>query len=184
MAAPGNYSSLQRALHWLTAMIIVPIVPVGFYMVWRYSATDNDAQTVLLFDWHKLAGFTLLWLVLLRVVVRLTKGTPPPPPTLAAPQRIIAEAVHGMLYVLLLTVPVLGWAGASAYGLLSLPGGFRLPEIIGKDTDLAGRILEWHGWGAIVLSVLVCAHIGAALMHRLYLKDGIFERMWPGRDKP
>jgi cytochrome b561 len=150
-------------------------------MVRRYFATDNDALTVILFDVHKLAGFLLLWLVLVRIGVRLAKGTPPLPPTLAQPQRIAAEATHGLIYLLLLAVPMVGWAGASAYGLLSLPGGFRLPEIVGKNDDLAGRILEWHAWGAIMLAALVAVHVSAALLHRFHFKDGVFERMWPGR---
>jgi cytochrome b561 len=184
MPGAARYSSLQKALHWTTALAVIVMVPLGFYMVQRYFATDNDPLTVRLFDVHKLIGFLLLWLVVIRVVVRLRRGTPPPPPTLAPVQRIAAEAVHGMLYLLLIVVPLLGWAGASAYGLLSLPGGLRLPPILGENTDLAGRILWWHAWGAIALALLAGAHIGAALMHRFFLKDGIFERMWPGRGKP
>jgi cytochrome b561 len=174
------YSPLQKILHWTTALIVLAMIPMGFYMVWRYFATDNDAITVTLFNSHKLAGFLLLWLVLARLVTRIVVGTPPPPATLSKPQRVAAEATHGLIYVLLLAVPVAGWAGASAYGLLDLPGGLNLPEIVGRNDDLAGRILWWHGWGGIALAVLVGLHISAALLHRVYFKDGVFERMWPG----
>jgi cytochrome b561 len=183
MAEAARYSPLQKGLHWTTAVAVILMVPLGFYMVQRYFATDNDALTVRLFDVHKLIGFLLLWLVIVRVAVRLRSGTPPHPPSLAPVQRIAAEAVHGMLYLLLIIVPLLGWAGASAYGLLSLPGGLRLPPILAENTDLAGRILWWHAWGAIALALLAAAHIGAALMHRFLFKDGIFERMWPDRGK-
>lgn len=183
MAGPTGYSSLQRLLHWTTALAVIVMTPLGFYMVSRYFATDNDALTVTLFDIHKLIGFLLLWLVVVRMAVRFASGAPAPVATLSAPQRIGAAVVHVLLYVFLVVVPILGWAGASAYGLTSLPGGLRLPQILAKDTDLAGRILVWHAWGAIALAVLAGAHAGAALMHRFILRDGVFERMWPGRDQ-
>ena len=179
----AQYSPLQKALHWVTALLVALMIPLGFYMVWRYFATDNDALTVALFDVHKLTGLVLLCLVLVRFGARLVKGVPPPPPELARPQRIAADVTHKLLYALLVAVPIAGWAGASAYGLLSLPFGLQLPGIVGKDTDLAGRILEWHAWGAIALAVLAGGHIGAALMHRFYFRDGIFARMWPGRSR-
>ncbi len=158
------------------------MVPLGFYMVRRYHATDGDAVTVRLFDVHKLIGFILIWLIVLRIAVRVWLGAPHLPP-LRPIQRLAAEVVHVGLYGLLVAVPVSGWFGASAYDLLSLPAGLSLPRIMAKDADAAGRILEWHAWGAIALAVLAGAHVGAALMHRFVLRDGIFERMWPSRGK-
>lgn len=181
MPEPGRYSFIQRALHWTTVIAVVGLVPMGFYMVWRYHATDNDPITVQLFDAHKLVGFLLLWLVVLRIAVRVWQGVPVPAPTLTPVQRVASAGVHAMLYGLLLVVPVLGWAGASAYDLRSLPGGVLLPRILATDTDLAGLILYWHGWGAIALACLAAAHVAAALFHRFVLRDGVFERMWASR---
>lgn len=181
MGDQPQYAPLQKALHWITVCFVAVLVPLGFYMVWRYTATDNDALTVALFDIHKLLGFLLLWIVALRLAVRLTKGVPPPPPSLALPQRLAAETVHWLIYALLVALPISGWIGASAYEILSLPGGLRLPAITAKDGDFAGRVFQWHLWGAVALCLLVGAHAGAALMHKIVFKDGIFERMWPGR---
>jgi cytochrome b561 len=184
MSAPARYSSLQKSLHWTTALFVVVMIPIGFYMVWRYFATDNDGTTVVLFDWHKLMGILLLCMIVTRITLRLRLGAPAAPVSMPLLQRMAASSVHFMLYVLLLVVPILGWAGASSYDILSLPAGLRLPPITPKNTDLAGQILGWHAWGAIALAVLACAHVGAALVHRFVLDDGIFERMWPRREKP
>jgi cytochrome b561 len=96
-------------------------------------------------------------------------------------QRVAAEATHLGIYLLLFLVPILGWVGVSAYGARDVAGGLALPEIIGKNEELATRILSLHGWAAYALGALVAAHIGAALMHRIILRDGVFQRMWPSR---
>ena len=80
----------------------------------------------------------------------------------------------------LLIVPILGWTGVSAYGARGALFGFNLPEIIAQNQGLGEAILQYHGWAAILLGLLVLMHIGAALMHRFILKDGVFARMWPG----
>ena len=181
MTASGSYSPAQKVLHWATALAVLVMIPLGLYMVWRYGATDFDAVTVRLFDIHKLIGFILLWLVAARLGLRLARGVPPAPSGLHPLQRIAADMTHRALYVLLFVVPVLGWMGASAYDLRSLPGGFALPEIVAHNPDLAGRIMWWHLWTAILLGALAAMHIGAALLHLVFFKDGVFQRMWPSR---
>lgn len=176
---PSSYSGLQKLLHWVMALIVFTLVPVGFYMVWRGNATSFDATTNELYTAHKTFGIIILMLVLIRIFVRLRTGTPSPEPTLNRLQVIVSEAVHGLLYVLLLAIPLLGWAGVSAYGARRILGGFELPALLGKDTVLGEAILKYHGYAAIALVLLIGAHIGAALMHRFILKDGVMKRMLP-----
>lgn len=180
METPRHYSPLQRTLHWLTALIVIIMIPVGFYMAWRGHWSNFDALTNTLYSWHKLIGFLLLWIVLVRGVVRLIKGAPPPEPTLSPLQRIAAEAVHLAIYALLFVVPLLGWYGVSAYGARTAALGVTLPALAAENKKLAEEIFEWHERAAVVLGLLVAAHIGAALMHRFILKDGVLARMWPG----
>lgn len=181
MARPANYSPLQRWLHWVSALIVILLIPMGLYMVSRYNAVDFDPLTTWLFDSHKLAGLIMLGLVLARLGVRLTRGVPAPAATLSKAQRFAAHAVHLALYGFLLAMPVLGWIGASAYELNTLPGGLTLPAIVGPDKDLAGRVLYWHYIGGLALAGLVVLHLGAALYHRFVLKDEVYRRMarWP-----
>lgn len=189
-AKPESYSSLQRALHWLIALLVIALLIVGLYMTWRGGSSKLlvpilgkserfDDVTGTLYLYHKSIGFLVLWLVLLRVVVRLTRGVPAPEPSLNAFQRLASEATHLGIYALLVAVPALGWYGVSAYGARGVVGGFSLPELVAKDERLANTILAFHGWAAIALGALVAMHIGAALMHRFVLKDGVFKRMWP-----
>jgi len=77
-AKPLGYSGTQKLLHWLTALMVLVLIPVGFYMKQRGAATNFDALTNQLYTAHKTFGFILLWLVALRILVKRRHGTPPP----------------------------------------------------------------------------------------------------------
>jgi cytochrome b561 len=158
---------------------VIVMIPLGLYMVNRGNWSNFDAMTNTLYSWHKLIGFCVLWLVVVRIIVRLTRGAPPPVP-LHPLQQFAASATHLGLYVLLAVVPILGWTGLSAYGAMDVALGITLPSVIPKNEALSETLLAYHGWAAIGLGLLVLMHVGAALMHRFVFKDGVFARMWPG----
>jgi cytochrome b561 len=176
---PAGYSGIQKMIHWVMALIAIVLIPIGFYMVQRGTATNFDAVTNDLYTKHKTFGAIMLVLILLRVFIRVRTGSPAPEPSLNRLQIIMAEAVHGLLYLLLLCVPLLGWLGVSAYGARGIAGGFNLPEILAKNEPLGEILLRYHGYAAVLLMLFIGAHIGAALMHRLVLKDGVLKRMLP-----
>ena len=179
METSRSYSPLQRMLHWITVAIVAVMIPVGLYMVNRGKWSNFDALTNTLYSWHKLIGFCLLWLIVVRIIVRLVRGAPPPVP-LHPLQRFAAEATHLGLYLMLILVPILGWTGVSAYGARGAALGITLPQIIPENSGFGETILYYHGWAAIGLGLLALMHIGAALMHRFIIRDGVFARMWPG----
>lgn len=176
---PSTYSGGQKLLHWVIALIVLTLIGVGLYMVRRGAATNFDATTNQLYTAHKTFGAIVLTLVVLRVILRITRGVPEPAPTLNRLQRIAAESVHGLLYIMLLVVPILGWLGVSAYDARGLLGGFQLPALLGKDTMLGEAILKYHGYAAFFLMALIAAHIGAAFLHGVILRDGVVKRMLP-----
>ncbi|WP_284178799.1 cytochrome b [Rhabdaerophilum sp. SD176] len=176
---PISYSGGQKLLHWVIALMLLTLIPVGIYMVQRGAATNFDAVTNQLYTAHKTFGFLALLLIVLRIAVRIRKGAPAPEPGLARIQVIAAESTHGLLYLLMVLVPVLGWLGVSAYGATGLLGGFSLPSLLGKDTVLGETILKYHGYAAIAMAGFIAMHVGAALFHRLVLKDGVLRRMLP-----
>jgi cytochrome b561 len=180
MSMPQTYSTAARLLHWLTALFIVALIALGVWMTERSDANLWDALTNTLYAWHKLIGFLVLLLTAIRLAVKF-RSTRPPYPNSVAPLTIkFAAAAHGALYLLLLVVPLLGWAGVTAYPALITVGGYDLPAMPGipKDQALAKQLFEIHGTLALALAALALAHIGAALHHLLIKKDGVFQRMW------
>lgn len=128
---------------------------------------------------HKLLGLAILALMILRLIWALTNAKPVLPIDVPLWQRWAERIVHGLLYLLLLAMPLVGWIGSVAggrpphYGMLSL----GLP--IEKSKPLAGAAFDIHNTMAIVILVIVSMHVLAALYHRFMRKDDILNRMLP-----
>lgn len=176
---PAGYSGLQKILHWVIALMAVALAILGLAMVRRGAVTNFDAVTNQMYTNHKTAGFILLLLMVWRITIRIRRGLPPPEPTLTRLQVVASETVHRMIYLMLFIVPLLGWAGVSAYGARGIRGGLSLPPILPVNQSLGEVILKFHGRAALVLFILVAGHVAAALMHRFVLKDGVLKRMLP-----
>lgn len=175
------YSAAARHMHWVTAAVVLAMIPAGLAMTYRGNTLNIwDGLTNAMYSSHKLLGFLVLWLVAGRLAYRLLKGAPPDEPTLLWWQKAGSHLVHWLLYGLLLVVPLLGWVGVSLYPSLTVFGLFNLPALASPNQDLAGKVLDIHGTLAIVMGLLVCAHVGAALYHHLIRKDGVLRRMLPG----
>ena len=156
------------------------MIPLGLYMVWRGKVTNFDATTGQLYDLHKLLGFSTLVLVVARLSYRLVHGVPPDEPTLAWWQKAGAHLTHWGLYILLLVVPVLGWLGVSLYGARSIFGLFSLPPLAGQDQAASEAVFYVHFLAAMLMLLLIGAHVGAALFHYFIRRDGVLRRMLPG----
>jgi cytochrome b561 len=172
----GRYRTPARLMHWLVALIVLCMIPVGITMGRINSGPLQDW----LFFLHEAFGFTVFVLVLLRLAYRVTHKPPPLPLSVPRWQRVASEAVHSALYVLLLAQPFIGWFGASAYGApVSVFGLFNLPALVAKNEPLSDRIFAVHDYVGFTIAGLLVIHIGAALMHGLIRKDGVLQRMWP-----
>jgi len=178
VGTPLSYSQTARRFHWWTALLLAIQVPVGLAMVYRGPTLKIfDALTNTLYNSHKLLGIIIFCLVLTRLIYRLGSGAPADEPSLAAWQRAAAHATHWGLYVLLLVVPVLGYLGISLYPALDV-FGVPLPAVSAPNQPAAERVFFLHWIGAVLILLLVAAHVGAALMHYFIHKDGVLQRMW------
>jgi cytochrome b561 len=177
------YAPAHRLLHWLTALLIFGLVPVGIIMSNRGAAGLWDALTNQLYAWHKLIGFIVLLLVLARLIVRVVKGAPAYPSGMPKWMVGAAHGLHALMYVLLFAVPLAGWAGVTAFPATITVGGFHLPAMpfVPQSEELARTFFRAHMAGAILLTLMVVGHVGAALFHLIVKKDGVFQRMWPKR---
>jgi cytochrome b561 len=129
----------------------------------------------------------VLALTVLRLLWRLLAGTPAPPPGMPAWQRWAAGGSHGLLYAILLAMPLSGWLYNSASGFpLQWFGLFSLPKLSARDPELRAFALEMHEWLFIALAIVVSVHALAALKHHYLDRDRTLVRMlpWVGEPKP
>ncbi len=180
--APRRYNGFAIALHWLLALALVGIFSVGLYM----ADLPFSPQRLKLYNWHKWAGITILTLSTIRLLWRLSHKPP------ALPQSVIFgmpswqmqayHATHWLMYALFFIVPVVGWAYSSAAGFpIVLFGVLPLPDFVSASKPLAELIKPWHEYSAFALAGLVLLHVAAALKHHFIDKDGLLQRMLPGK---
>jgi cytochrome b561 len=174
MTAAADYRWPAQLLHWMTAAAIVCVVPLGFAMT---SASPGPGQNRL-YDLHRSFGALILAMAAIRLLWRLYAPAPPLVPGLPRWQVLAARSTHAALYVLLFAVPLMGWAGTSAFGApITVFGLFQLPPLLDKDRELAAVLLPIHVTLALTLTALVVVHVAAALHHHFIRKDDTLRRM-------
>jgi len=171
-------------LHWLIAVGIIGMLILGKYM---HELSDTDATKFDLYQLHKSFGLTILALSVLRLVWRLVNKVPPLPEHMPTWERYAAHASHVLLYVLIVAIPLSGWALASA-SPLGIPtiwfGQFEIPHLPGLQgyadqhavEDQAHEVHELLG--NLMIGLLVI-HVGAALKHHFWDRDDVLTRMLP-----
>lgn len=179
MALKPVYSPVARALHWLSALLVLATFPVGVIMLQKgLSRPFQDT----LFMFHKNIGVVILALVLARLAYRLANPPPPLPASVPPLQARISGAVHLLLYVFVIVMAVSGYVRVVAGGFpLEVWDALGVPRLVPVSETLAASAKAVHATARFGMIALIAAHVGAALYHALILKDGILHRMWPGR---
>jgi len=127
---------------------------------------------------HRPLGILVLLLVAIRLVNRLIHPAPPLPQDMPPVLRLAAHASHVLLYILMFAQPLVGWAMLSAAGdPIVLIGAWHLPPILPHNTDLYALLRPLHTVLAFALFATFLAHLGAALVHALIFRDGVFQSM-------
>ena len=177
-AAGGRYSLGAIALHWAIALLI----GLNFAAAWvAEDAPRAEAQQIMAN--HKAIGITVLVLSLLRLLWRLMHKAPPLLESLKPWEAATAKVVHWLFYVLLIALPLAGWAmhltetggmPVRWFGLFDIPG---LP--IAKDKHLGETFSDMHSFLATLMLVLAGLHVLASLKHVFIDRDGTMRRILP-----
>ena len=176
------YTRTAVALHWLVALLIA----AGFTLGATMTDLHMSPRKLKLYSYHKWIGITVLGLVLIRLLWRLTHPAPPDEP-MPRWQRIAAHVTHWLLYALMIVTPMVGWLYTSAAGYpvvyLKL---WQLPDLVSKNKQLADVLVQVHGVLAWTLLWVVVLHAAAALKHHFFDRDATLRRMlaWQRPAKP
>lgn len=173
--SPSTYGLVSMLLHWLVAAAVIVLFASGLWMVGLdyYSSWYRTAPA-----WHKGLGMLLLLSMVLRLAWRFASPGPAPLATPGAPARRLATLAHGVLYLLLFTVPLSGYFMSTAKGRpIDVFGWFEVPALFSGlpgQADLAGVAHEYLAWALVILAAL---HALAALKHHFIDRDPTLVRM-------
>lgn len=176
---PGSqrrYSMGAIILHWLIAIAVI--------VNWRIAESAHElpqAQRSDLMNWHFEIGMTILVLTVLRILWRLTHRPPPLSADITPVERVLARVTHAAFYILLISLPMLGWIGMSGYDFpVPFFGLFEWPVLpTGLTEDGGHQILEIHATLGTAMLFLIALHILGALKHQFYDRDGTLWKMLP-----
>jgi cytochrome b561 len=170
-----QWGTVSKSFHWIIALAILGNGTFGLLM----DLASSRMQKINWLALHKSIGLTVLALVLLRILWRLSERRPVEEP---APrwQQLAARAVHGLLYVLIVAIPLSGWWFNSVSGKpLQWFKQFNLPALAVKNDGLRDFAQGVHQYLFWLLIALLLAHVGAALKHHVFDKDNVLRRMLP-----
>jgi cytochrome b561 len=171
------YDPGLRAFHWLMAALIFVALPLG---VWASLLPSGGETRIAVLFFHKSIGVTVLGLVALRIVWRLTVGAPAYAEPLGKLTQVAARAGHLALYALMIAMPVSGYLGSTAGGrAVSWFGLLELPRLVAKDRDLAVAASWAHLVFAWTLAFVLATHLSAVVWHAMVKRDSVLTRMWP-----
>lgn len=173
----NQYSGMSRFIHWVMAILVLGMIPVGFWMI--QDGLSRSLQNFLFIS-HKNIGVLLLIFIFIRIWNRLRRPPQLVPVPMAPLQEWAAQLTHFALYALLLIMPLAGYIRVRAGGFpIESLDALGVPAFVSKSESLAGFAKSVHFYGSYALAALLVAHIGAALLHRFVFKDGVMARMWP-----
>lgn len=178
-----RYGSVTRIFHWLTALLILTLIPVAIIAhELPYDTSEQLARKAWLFSLHKTLGVTVFFVALLRILWAVSQ----PKPASLHPERrmenFLAETAHWLLYGSLVLAPLSGWihhAATAGFAPIWWPLGQSLP-MVPKSESVAALFggLHWVFGKVMIVSLLL--HMAGALKHHFIDKDATLRRMVTG----
>ena len=172
---PDSFGLVTRLIHWSTMVIVIGQLALGL----RIRNLEPGLANLWLYGLHKTIGFLILALILIRIAWHLT-SPPPPPIGLRGPAVWAARTAHWGFYLLLIAIPLAGWAGSSATGLdVMIAERWIVPPLVEASEQAEAY---WFGVHRILTRVLIgltTLHILAAVRREM-AGDGTLTRMIRG----
>jgi cytochrome b561 len=172
-----QYGTTAKVFHWLIVALLLVQYPIGWFM----PDLHRDMKPGAPMTFHISFGIVILLLIVTRFAWRLMHPVAPES-TLPRWQRLTSEAVHWLLYALVLATTLTGWLFASFRGwAVSLFFVMPLPMLAG-DNAAAGKAIDGlHQAMEWSLLAVIGIHVAAALAHIFVYRDRIMQRMLPGQ---
>lgn len=180
MSTPARYPTTLIIIHWLTFIVLI-----GVYVCieGREYFPRGSVERETMKSWHFMLGLSVFGLVWIRLLLRALTVTPAIEPPLPHWQVVFSKAVHGLLYLVMVAMPIGGWLILSGEAKPIPFFGFELPALIGPDKALAHSIEKVHKTVGTLAMYLIGLHTVAALFHHYIAHDNTLMRMLPGHGR-
>ena len=166
-----EYGIISKLLHWLSAILLLIQIPLGFYLV----DLDFGEERLSIENIHIIIGLTIFYLVIIRLLNKIFNPTPKLDPSIFKGQRFIAKLNHILLYVAILSITISGI-------LKKLFNGETLviffKEIKIQDNfELADQFYNIHIFSNYTIIALIALHISAVIIHKLFFNENLLKKI-------
>ncbi len=166
-----EYGIISKLLHWLSAILLLIQIPLGFYLV----DLDFGEERLSIENIHIIIGLTIFYLVIMRLLNKIFNPTPKLDPSIFKGQRFIAKLNHILLYVAILSITISGI-------LKKLFNGETLviffKEIKIQDNfELADQFYNIHIFSNYTIIALIALHISAVIIHKLFFNENLLKKI-------
>jgi cytochrome b561 len=173
---PSEFGLVTRVIHWAMVLLVIGQLALGN----RIEEMQPGLANLWLYGLHKSVGFAILALILVRIAWHI--ASPPPPPI--GPRTAAfwaARTAHWGFYVLLIAIPLTGWAGSSATGIdTMIADRWTVPPLVAPSAEGEAFWFRLHDILTKVLFGLIVLHMLGALKREME-GDGTLTRMLRGR---
>ena len=183
-----RYTKTAITLHWVIALMIIGLIAAGIVMT---RLEPYSSLQITMYQIHKSFGIMVLLLSLIRLIWRLGHKPPALPVHMKPWERFAAQSTHVTFYVIMIGMPLLGWAMVSAsptniptklFFTLPWPHLPILPGLENKK-EVAELFEFLHKNIGKATIALIALHVGAALKHHFKDKDDVLSQMIPALKK-
>ena len=166
-----EYGIISKVLHWLSAILLLIQIPLGFYLV----DLDFGEERLSIENIHIIIGLSIFYLVIIRLLNKILNPTPKLDPSIFKGQKFIAKLNHILLYVAILSITISGI-------LKKLFNGETLviffKEIKIQDNFvLADQFYNIHILSNYTILGLISLHILAVIVHKLFFGENLLKKI-------
>lgn len=164
-----KYSRTNIIIHWLTAILIITLFPLGKYMESLSASEKMDLIKV-----HAILGVVVFILTLIRSYLFFKSKRPEGLKTGSKFNDKLAVWIHNAFYFLLIGISIAGIATMVSGGYVDALKSGTSDLIIPKENIIP---LKAHGVLATIMIVLLVLHILGVIKHYVLTKENTLKRM-------
>jgi len=166
-----EYGLISKVLHWLSAILLLIQIPLGFYLV----DLDFGEERLTFENIHIIIGLTIFYLVIVRLVKNIINPTPKLNNSIFKGQKFLAKINHLLLYVTILSITISGI-------LKKLYNGESLIIIFKKikiedNFELSEIFYDVHVFSNYVMIALIALHVVAVIINKFFFDDNLLKKI-------
>tara|TARA_B100001094_G_scaffold238744_1_gene234209 strand:- start:949 stop:1476 length:528 start_codon:yes stop_codon:yes gene_type:complete len=166
-----EYGLISKLLHWVSALLLIIQIPLGFYLV----DLDFGPDRLSIENIHIVIGLSIFYLVILRLIIKIINPTPKLEPSIFNGQRILAQLNHVLLYVTILSITISGIFKKLFNGETLII--FFKKIKINDNFEQAELFYEIHVLSNYLMIGLIALHISAVIIHKFFFNENLLKKI-------